>query len=114
MAAGLFFAVAFFGAALAFFGMVMPGIFMACAAAGAGILASASALAATSKLNFTDYLQGGAALNDASRTWLLQPLTGVAFVLRMAMMHLGHHLLATLVTFGHLLLTHVAHVARMT
>jgi hypothetical protein len=37
----------------------------------------------------------------------------MTFVLRMAVMHLGHHLLAAPVAFSHLLLTH-SHVAHVT
>jgi len=50
----------FFAAGVAAGDIFMPGMFICCACAGAGTDASANALTATNKLNFTDHLQGGA------------------------------------------------------
>ena len=56
-------------------------------------------------------------MTDASLVKLPQPLAGVAFVTRVAVMHHGHHVLAALVALRHLVLGHSAHmfhVARVT
>jgi len=54
----IFLAVGFLGGPFfAGIGMAIPGMFMFWASAGAGAEASAKALTATNKLNFTDHLQ---------------------------------------------------------
>jgi hypothetical protein len=87
----------------------MPGTCWCCATAGAATFASASALAAANKTDFTVDSPVGSAAGEGGASRFLLAVSGAAFGV-VALFHFGLHVLAALAALLMLMLAGLAHL----